>query len=78
MSEWISVEVELPKKTDGFLVLREVHTSPTMAVFVHLAKKWMIMVGGQYWEIVGVAYYMDMPTRHPHSKVSRQGESDDA
>jgi hypothetical protein len=74
MSDWIKVKDSLPKKTNSYLVIREVQANPTLAVFVNVTKKWMIMVGGQYWEIVGVQFWMDQP-EHPTRKKDAEAGS---
>lgn len=58
---WINANDQLPTKTDGFLVTKNIHAHGTFATYVHLTKKWMANIGGILWEIKGVQYWRKKP-----------------
>jgi len=67
--KWNNVDQKLPTKTDVYSVHRKVTTNPIYAVYSHVTKKWMVIINGQYWEIVGVQFWMEKPGHPTHRKL---------
>lgn len=65
MSEliWKKVEDELPEITNKYLARRKVQDTPTPVVYNAVSKLWLIQIHGNYWVILSVYEWAEIPRR---------------